>query len=102
MKEFKLTPTEASSPFNIDGDPHDYCPVHLKVLNRALSVFTLPEQGDHTVHSKVTNAPTAVALGIAGFNPSDLRPAAQPEGETATAALVKGLLAGGLIAPKSK
>jgi hypothetical protein len=73
MREFKLTPTEGRSPYNIDGDPHTACPVHVKVLHKALTVFVLPESGDKTVNSKIMNAPTALGLSIAGINPSDLR-----------------------------
>lgn len=73
MKEFKLTPTEGRSPYNIDGDPHTACPVHVKVMHKALTVFVLPEAGDKSINSKIMNAPTALGLSIAGINASDLR-----------------------------
>ena len=43
--EFKITPTDAKSPYLIDGDPHEYGPVHVKVLHQALTMFCLPSQG---------------------------------------------------------
>jgi hypothetical protein len=55
VSEFKITPTDAKSPYNIDGDPHDYGPVHVKVLHQALAMFCLPVQGQEpeAVSSKV-------------------------------------------------
>ena len=45
VPEFKITPTDAKSPYNIDGDPHAHGPVHVKVLHQALTMFCLPSQG---------------------------------------------------------
>jgi hypothetical protein len=44
VPEFKITPTDAKSPYNIDGDPHEHGPVHVKVLHQALTMFCLPSQ----------------------------------------------------------
>ena len=44
LKEFKITPIEYKSPYNIDGDPHDVSPIHVTCLNRALRLFYLPPE----------------------------------------------------------
>eukprot|EP00730_Choanoeca_flexa_P007789 TRINITY_DN12393_c0_g1_i4.p1 TRINITY_DN12393_c0_g1~~TRINITY_DN12393_c0_g1_i4.p1 ORF type:complete len:476 (+),score=119.90 TRINITY_DN12393_c0_g1_i4:888-2315(+) len=74
VPEFKITPTEARSPYNIDGDPHDNGPVHVKVLHQALKMFCLPLQATdpETVSAVVLSAPTAVAASFAGVNPAKL------------------------------
>jgi diacylglycerol kinase family enzyme len=41
VKEFKIIPTDYKSPYNIDGDPHDVCPVHVKVLHRSITAFAV-------------------------------------------------------------
>jgi hypothetical protein len=43
VREFKITPKEYRSPYNIDGDPHDVSPIHVTCLKRALKLFYLLE-----------------------------------------------------------
>ena len=69
--EFKITPTKAKSPFNIDGDPHDHGPVHVRVLNRALSMFTLPERGD-TLAEHVAHSGMPLPMALAGVSVHEL------------------------------
>jgi diacylglycerol kinase family enzyme len=51
--EFKLTPLEGARgsniPFNIDGDPVDACPIHVRVLHRRLRVFCLEPVNNETL-----------------------------------------------------
>lgn len=70
-KEFKITPTKAKSPFNIDGDPHDHGPVHVRVLNRALSMYTLPERGD-TLAEHVAHSGMPLPMALAGVSVQEL------------------------------
>lgn len=46
LTEFKILPLEGARgsdiPFNIDGDPVDAAPIHVKVLHQRLRVFCLP------------------------------------------------------------
>ncbi len=48
VTEFKLMPLEGARgstiPYNIDGDPVDAAPIHVKVLHQRLRVFCLPMQ----------------------------------------------------------
>ncbi|EDQ88820.1 uncharacterized protein MONBRDRAFT_32642 [Monosiga brevicollis MX1] len=73
LSEFKITPVKAKAPFLIDGDPHAYGPAHVRVLKQALQLFVLPAQGiEDNLSTKVGNAPTAVAMSVAGVDPHHL------------------------------
>lgn len=48
VREFKLVPqvdhpNTAKVPFNIDGDPVDACPIHVRILHQGLRVFQRKE-----------------------------------------------------------
>ncbi|EGD81165.1 hypothetical protein PTSG_11205 [Salpingoeca rosetta] len=70
-REFKITPTKARSPFNIDGDPHDHGPVHVRVLHQALNMFTLPERGE-TLAEHVAHTGMALPVVMAGVKVNQL------------------------------
>lgn len=54
LTEFKITPLPDSfSPFCVDGDPFKAEEVHVKVLNKALTVFALPETVKQVKSSRV-------------------------------------------------
>jgi hypothetical protein len=68
VKEFKLTPKigECKSPFLIDGDPHEFSPVHVELLHRALPVYVIPnaDVGHNTAVAVAANTAIAPATGL--------------------------------------
>ncbi len=39
VREFKLSPLSTNIPYNLDGDPLERAPIHVRVLHKKLAVF---------------------------------------------------------------